>query len=38
MENMILLDLSDDILNIIDDYVKKDNNIREFIELIKRNF
>ena len=36
MENMNLLDLGDDILNIIGDYVKKDKNIREFIELIKK--
>ena len=28
MENMILLDLDDDILNIIGDYVKKDNKLR----------
>ena len=36
MENMNLLDLNNDILNIIGDYVKQDNNIREFNELIKK--
>ena len=36
MENMNLLDLDNDILNIIGDYVKQDNNIREFNELIKK--
>jgi len=29
MENMNLLDLDDDILNIIGDYVKKDKNIKK---------
>jgi hypothetical protein len=33
--NTNLLDLNNDILNIIGDYVKQDNNIREFNELIK---
>ena len=36
MENMNLLDLNNDILNIIGGYVKQDNNIREFNELIKK--
>ena len=36
MENMNLLDLDNDILNIIGDYVKRDNNVREFNELIKK--
>ena len=30
MENMNLLDLGDDILNIIGDYVKADNDERDF--------
>ena len=34
--NINLLDLNDDILNIIGGYVKLDNNIREFNELIKK--
>ena len=34
--NINLLDLNNDILNIIGDYVKQDNNIREFNELIKK--
>ena len=33
-----LLDLDNDVLNIIGDYVKQDNNIREFNELIKRKY
>jgi hypothetical protein len=36
MENMNLLDLNYDILNIIGDYVKADNNIRKFNELTKK--
>ena len=36
MENMNLLDLDNDILNIIGDYVKQDNKIREFNELTKK--
>ena len=32
MENMNLLDLDNDILNIIGDYVKKDNHERDFQE------
>ena len=32
MENMNLLDLDNDILNIIGDYVKKDNDERIFLE------
>jgi len=38
MENMNLLDLDNDVLNIIGDYVKKDNQIREFNELIKKKY
>jgi hypothetical protein len=34
--NISLLDLGDDILNIICDYVKQDNNIREFNEITKK--
>ncbi len=34
--NTNLLDLNNDVLNIIGDYVKADNNIREFNELIKK--
>ena len=34
--NINLLDLGDDILNIIGGYVKQDNKIREFNELIKK--
>ncbi len=30
MDHFNLLDLDNDILNIIGDYVKADNNIREF--------
>ena len=37
MDQFNLLDLDNDILNIIGDYVKQDNNIREFNELIKKN-
>ena len=37
MENMNLLDLDNDILNIIGDYVKKDNHDREFQEYMMRN-
>jgi hypothetical protein len=37
MDQFNLLDLNNDVLNIIGDYVKQDNNIREFNELIKRN-
>ncbi len=33
---MNLLDLNNDVLNIIGDYVKADNNRREFQELIKK--
>ena len=33
-----LLDLDDDVLNIIGKYVKADNNIREFNELIKKTY
>ena len=36
MENMNLLDLDNDVLNIIGDYVKKDNHDRKFNELIKK--
>ena len=36
MENMNLLDLDNDVLNIIGDYVKQDNNIRKFNELTKK--
>ena len=36
MGNMNLLDLDNDVLNIIGEYVKKDNNIREFNEKKKR--
>ena len=36
MDQFNLLDLNDDILNIIGDYVKQDNNIREFNELINK--
>jgi hypothetical protein len=36
MDQFNLLDLDNDILNIIGDYVKADNNIREFNELIKK--
>ena len=40
MDQFNLLDLDNDVLNIIGDiigdYVKKDNNIREFNELIKK--
>jgi hypothetical protein len=35
MENMNLLDLDNDILNIIGDYVKKDNHDREFQEYMR---
>jgi len=33
---MNLLNLDNDVLNIIGGYVKQDNNIREFNELIKK--
>ena len=36
MDQINLLDLDNDVLNIIGDYVKADNNTREFNELIKR--
>ena len=36
MDQFNLLDLNNDVLNIIGDYVKQDNNIREFNELIKK--
>ncbi len=36
MDHFNLLDLDNDVLNIIGDYVKADNNIREFNELIKK--
>ncbi len=36
MDQLNLLDLNNDVLNIIGDYVKQDNNIREFNELIKK--
>ncbi len=36
MDQLNLLDLNHDVLNIIGDYVKQDNNIREFNELIKK--
>ena len=36
MQTINLLDLDNDILNIIGDYVKKDNNIRQFNELTKK--
>ena len=36
MENMNLLDLDNDVLNIIGDYVKQDNLEREFNKLIKK--
>ena len=36
--NINLLDLNNDVLNIIGDYVKQDNNIREFNELIKKKY
>ena len=36
MDQFNLLDLDNDVLNIIGDYVKQDNNIREFNELIKK--
>ena len=36
MGNMNLLDLNNDVLNIIGDYVKQDNNIRRFNELTKK--
>ncbi len=38
MEQINLLDLDNDVLNIIGDYVKADNNIREFNELIKKKY
>ena len=36
MDQFNLLDFDNDVLDIIGDYVKKDNNIREFNELIKK--
>ena len=36
MDQFNLLDLDNDVLNIIGAYVKQDNNIREFNELIKK--
>ena len=36
MKTINLLDLDNDVLNIIGDYVKKDNNIRQFNELTKK--
>ncbi len=36
MENMNLLDLDNDVLNIIGNYVKKDNIEREKIEEIEK--
>jgi len=36
MDQFNLLDLDNDVLNIIGDYVKQDNNIREFNGLIKK--
>ena len=36
MDKFNLLDLDNDVLNIIGDYVKQDSNIREFHELIKK--
>ncbi len=36
MENMNLLDLDNDVLNIIGDYVKQDNKIRQFSEVTKK--
>ena len=36
--NTNLLDLNNDILNIIGDYVKADNDEREFNELIKKTY
>ena len=38
MDQFNLLDLDNDVLDIIGDYVKKDNNIREFNELIKKKY
>ena len=38
MDQFNLLDLDNDVLNIIGDYVKQDNNIREFSELIKKKY
>ena len=34
MDQFNLLDLYNDVLNIIGDYVKQDNNIREFNEFL----
>ena len=36
MDQFNLLDLDNDVLNIIGDYVKQDNNIRRFNELTKK--
>ncbi len=36
MDQINLLDLNNFVLNITGDYVKQDNNIREFNELIKK--
>ncbi len=38
MDQLNLLDLNNDVLNIIGDYVKQDNNIKEFNELIKKKY
>ncbi len=38
MDQFNLLDLDNDVLNIIGDYVKQDNNIWEFNELIKKKY
>ncbi len=38
MDQFNLLNLDNDVLNIIGDYVKADNNIREFNELIKKTY
>ncbi len=38
MDPLNLLDLNNDVLDIIGDYVKQDNNIREFNELIKEKY
>jgi len=35
MDQFNLLDLDNDVLNIIGDYVKQDNNIREFDDFNK---
>jgi hypothetical protein len=38
MDHFNLLDLDNDVLNIIGDYVKADNYIREFNELKKKTY